>query len=288
MSAFKQLSLLFLIFQSVLLCLSGCRREQQNTSLSSENEQAADSLEQSRSIPRYLITVVNNIRIRSGAGLGQNVLFTLPQATKLLYMSDSTKYLEKISINGIPVEKPWYKVKYEKLDSGGWVFGGGVVWESIPNEDGNLSVELLPSRLISKVKDGLAANLNQVLQVDIPGQQGLYNGYYEYRLNTKNERVLDGALRLETNLQTIGYNRMAVEGQYTLGQKDGLFIYSFYGQDIEYQVGIYFDKTTGLCQHGFVTGSIHDQLIDLNDLKSKDCTVLSFLNAAKVNMPTFL
>lgn len=286
MSLFKQISLPSLLALSGLWYLSGCQDTPSKINSHAEERAVADSTHQLNPNLIYLITVVNNIRIRSGAGLSQKVLFTLPQSTKLLWLGDSTKHLERISMNGSPVEKPWYKIKYEKLDSVGWVFGGGVVWESRPN--GIEATELLPSRLISKVKDGLAENLTQVLKVDIPGLRSLYTGYYEYRLNMNNERVLDGVLRLETNLQSDGYHRMAVEGKYTLGEKDGLFIYTFYGQDIEYQLGIYFDKTSGLCQHGFVTGNIHKQYIDQKELKSNECTVLSFLNLAKVNMPAFL
>lgn len=274
------------ILTTVMVWGSSCKRDHVQ---SNKVDQPAleDSIIYPPIVKSYLITTVDNIRIRAGAGLNQNVLFTLPKSTRLLYLEDSSKHLEKITMNGIPVEKPWYKVKYEKLDSSGWVYGGGVNWELDPKK-GAAPVELLPSRLISKVRDGLAANLAAVLQVDVPGQQSTYNGYYEYRLNTKNERVLDGVLRLETDLQSPGYNRMAVEGQYTLGEKDGLFIYTFYGQNIEYQVGIYYGKSSPQCIHGFVKGSIYDELIDRQDLKPLGCSVLNFLNETGITMPTFL
>lgn len=286
---FKILSSVRILMVGVFILLIACKSERHGEQPdATRSVESLDTAAIEAEISLYLVTTVDNIRIRSAAGLNQNVLFTLPKSSRLLYVNDSTKQLEKISMNGVSMERPWYKVKYEKLDSIGWVYGGGVRWEVDPLQAGKPPLELLPSRLISKVKDGLAANLSQVLQVDIPGQHGLYNGYYEYRLNTNNERVLDGVVRLETHLQSEGYNRMAVEGQYSLGVKDGLFIYTFYGQNIEYQVGIYFDKTSGECQHGYITGSIHDDLIDLKDIKMSQCTILSLMNSAGITVPKFL
>jgi hypothetical protein len=74
----------------------------------------------------YMLTTVDNLRLRAAPNKSAKILATLKKNTRLVYLHEESAQKDSIKIQGQTTVLPWHKVKLDKSDLTGWVFGGGV------------------------------------------------------------------------------------------------------------------------------------------------------------------
>ncbi|MCB0658558.1 MAG: SH3 domain-containing protein [Saprospiraceae bacterium] len=223
--------------------------------------------------------LVDKLRLRDKPSLQGGIIDIIPEGTILEYLHDSTDFEETITLRGTSFTKPWYKVAYPRLDTAGWLFGGAVS-KVITNQTVANSV-LKPGRLVHKLENADIMNLSQILKIELPRNNYLFSGFYEYRQNDQGGRILDGSFRIATEYIQDATNeeiKMSLEGRYEGGKKDGAFVYKFEYPDAMYTTTIYYEKESDHCLWGSVIGTGTDQPVSYREENPESCT-LNYLNA---------
>jgi hypothetical protein len=81
----------------------------------------------------YFYTVVENLRIREEPSLKSRVLTTLKENAELVYLNEKSKHSEKVTLRNITYHSPWFKIKSEEENIIGWVYGGAISKQKMPN-----------------------------------------------------------------------------------------------------------------------------------------------------------
>ncbi|MCB0599902.1 MAG: SH3 domain-containing protein [Saprospiraceae bacterium] len=222
--------------------------------------------------------LVDKLRLRDKPSQKGQVIDILAEGTLLEYLHDSTDYEETITLRNTPYTKPWYKVDYPRLDTVGWVFGGAVSKVSTNTTSG--MVALKPGRLVHKLENADIVNLSQILEIELPRSNYLFNGFYEYRQNEQGGRILDGSFRIATEYVNDDNNedvKMSLEGRYEAGKKDGAFVYKFEFPTAIYTTTLYYEKDSDKCLWGSVIGTGTDSPVSYREENPESCT-LNYLN----------
>ena len=222
--------------------------------------------------------LVDKLRLRDKPSLKGQVIDILAEGTLLEYFHDSTDYEETITLRNTPYTKPWYKVDYPRLDTVGWVFGGAISKVNTNTTSGG--VALKPGRLVHKLENADIVNLSQILEMELPRNNYLFNGFYEYRQNEQGGRILDGSFRIATEYVNDDNNedvKMSLEGRYEAGKKDGAFVYKFEFPSATYTTTLYYEKDSDKCLWGSVIGTGTDVPVSYREENPENCT-LNYLN----------
>lgn len=75
---------------------------------------------------KHLQTIVSSLRIRQSPSLKSDVVITVPEGSILLFLNEKTANKERVTLRGIEHNEPWLKIRYEKGNVEGWVYGGAV------------------------------------------------------------------------------------------------------------------------------------------------------------------
>jgi Bacterial SH3 domain len=72
-----------------------------------------------------LYTVVSDVKMRSEPGLNSKIIGKLPKDAAVTYLRVQTDKTQKLTIDNVPHDEPWLKVR-TKRGTVGWVYGGTV------------------------------------------------------------------------------------------------------------------------------------------------------------------
>ena len=81
-----------------------------------------------------LYVTIDGLKIRSDPSLEGTVIEQLPLYATVFFMNEVTDSTQKINLGRAIADEPWVKVKSNK-GSIGWVYGAGVHYHKIKNED---------------------------------------------------------------------------------------------------------------------------------------------------------
>jgi uncharacterized protein YgiM (DUF1202 family) len=142
----------------------------------------------------YFYTTVENLRVREAPNLKSQVLTTLKKNTQLIYLNKKSEHSEKITLRKKTYHSHWFKIKLEKENIIGWVYGGAISKEKAPyytncEKD---EVEVIRQKLRRILKH---SNLDEQYRVrcDV-----FYNYYIEGDFNGDEKE--DIAILIESNI----------------------------------------------------------------------------------------
>ena len=208
--------------------------------------------ESTEAVDTFFGVMVEDLRMRTTPNLDNSeVLTKLRIETELQYLHNRSDFTSTINIGGKARTEPWYEVTTLDGQFKGWVYGGGVQLIKGPSKP---EITLTPERLVYSVEGGLDENLESILDLELPGSNTRFKGFYEYKPGLSGNRIIDGSIRLETRELIEESNleiEIHIEGRYIDGKKDGAFTCTYYYPESEAISTLYFEASQNNCLWGF-------------------------------------
>ncbi len=101
----------------------------------------------------YLITTVDNLTMRNRPSTDGDFVTRIPEGDSLVYLNEQSSDWLNFKLRGKYFHEPWLKVEILKSGKKGWVFGGGVRFDSYLREEvKRYSTELSAERFKEDVR----------------------------------------------------------------------------------------------------------------------------------------
>ena len=95
----------------------------------------------------YLITIVDKLTMRSRPSIEGDFVTKIPEGDSLIYLNEQSSDWLNFKLRGKYFHEPWLKVEIKKSGKKGWVYGGGVSFDSQMREEAKrYSTELSAER----------------------------------------------------------------------------------------------------------------------------------------------
>lgn len=150
----------YLLFFFALIFLFSCENISKALSGNGEQTPVEAPKEEEFKVPEniddespYLFTTVDNLTMRNRPSKDGDFVTRIPEGDSLVYLNEQSSDWLNLKLRGKYFHEPWLKVEILKSGKKGWVYGGGVRFDSyLRDEAKRYSTELSAERYKEDVK----------------------------------------------------------------------------------------------------------------------------------------